>query len=273
MDVLEDLVDRFDGRAAIYARRLDVSAEIIVGDVDRRYPTGSAAKALVLLAYAHLVAEGDLDPGSRVEVREDYRDERKGSGVLRHLDAGLRPTLEDCATLMMMVSDNVATDLVLDAVGGPDAVNAVLAHLGVGDAAVTSPTVWVLPPGQFGMASPRGLASAWEVLAHDGLVAARCRAITWRHQHLAGFARYVPFQPDLPDFGMASTLGLWSKSGAYPTVSCEAGLFETGTASWVLAVMADEVADWGNGPAAAGPTLRAEVARAVFDRWGRGSGG
>ncbi len=37
-----------------------------------------------------------------------------------------------------------------------------------------------------------------------------------------------------------------------------------------LAVMADEVADWGNGSAAAGPTLRAEVSRAVFDAWGAG---
>lgn len=51
-------------------------------------------------------------------------------------------------------------------------------------------------------------------------------------------------------------------------MSCEAGLFETDHASWVLAVMADDVSDWGNGPAAAGPTLRAEVSRAVFDQWG-----
>ena len=38
-------------------------------------------------------------------------------------------------------------------------------------------------------------------------------------------------------------------------------------------VMADEVADWGSGSAAAGPTLRAEVSRAVYDAWGGGGPG
>jgi hypothetical protein len=50
----------------------------------------------------------------------------------------------------------------------------------------------------------------------------------------------------------------------------EGGLFQTSEATWVLAVMADQLADWGNGAAAAGPTLRAEVARAVFETWANG---
>lgn len=267
MEAVAALVRAFDGRAAAYGRRLDTGESFEVGEVDRDFPTGSAAKLLVLLAYASLVEAGRLRPDERVEVDAAYRDARGGSGVLRHLDAGLRPTLEDCATLMMIVSDNVATDLLLDAVGGPDVVNDVVAGLGCTAARVTSPTVWVLPPGQFGMASPRGLAEAWAPLDADGPLAARAKRITWRHQHREGFARHVPFAPDLPDFGLPSRLRLWSKAGSYPSVSCEAGLFETDGARWVLAVMADEVADWGNGSAAAGPTLRAEVARAVHDAW------
>jgi len=64
---------------------------------------------------------------------------------------------------------------------------------------------------------------------------------------------------------------MWSKAGSYPAVSCEGGLFETDDATWVLAVMAQDVADWGSGSAAAGPTLRAEVSRAVFGAVGRRS--
>lgn len=268
MDALAALVDAVDGRAAVYARHLDTGEEVRVGDVEHRFPTGSAAKQVVLLAYASAVADGTLDSTRRTVIDARYRDARPGSGVLRHLDAGLQPTLQDCATLMMIVSDNVATDLLLDALGGPDRVNEAACRLGIGDARVTSPTVWALPPAQFGMASPRGLASLWEPLAGGGAIAERCRAITWRHQHREGFARSVPFSPDLPDFGMTSPLSLWSKAGSYPTVSCEAGLFETDHARWVLAVMADGLADWGNGADAAGPTLRATVARRVFDTWG-----
>jgi beta-lactamase class A len=271
VDDVADLVRAFDGRAAVFARRLDAQRSVEVGEVDRAFPTGSAAKLFVLLAYAQLVADGGVRPDERVLLEAPYRDARGGSGVLRHLAAGLQPTLEDCATLMMIVSDNVATDLLLDAIGGPATVRAVMERLGCGDVAVTSPTVWALPPEQFGMASPRGLAEAWTPLDGAGALADRCRRITWRHQHREGFARHVPFSPDLPDFGMTSALRLWSKSGSYPSVSCEAGLFETDHARWVLAVMADEVRDRRSGSTGAGPTLRAEVSRIVFDAWGGGS--
>ena len=267
MDEVHALVGEFDGRAAVYGRHLGTGAEVVVGDVGRPFPTGSAAKQLVLLAFADAVAAGAIDPDVRVEVTEAYRDARPGSGVLRYCAAGLEPTLQDCATLMMIVSDNVATDLVLDALGGPDAVNTTAERLGVEGASVTSSTVWAIPPDQFGMATPRGLVQAWLPLATEGPVADLCRAITWRHQHREGFARLVPFSPDLPDFGMRSPLRLWSKAGSYPTVSCEAGLFETDHARWILAVMADEVTDWGSGSAAAGPTLRAQVSRVVFETW------
>ncbi len=268
MQEVHDLAGAVDGQVAVYGRRLDTGESFAVGAVDERFPTGSAAKFLVLLAFADHVARGLVDPATRVTLDGPYRDRRLGSGVLRHLGDGLEVTLHDCATLMMIVSDNVATDLLLDALGGPDVVNAATADLGCHDVDVTSPTVWVMPPGQFGMASPRGLADAWASLALDGAASERCRSITWRHQQREGFARLVPFAPDLPDFDLVSKLGLWSKAGSYPTVSCEAGLFETADATWVLAVMARHLRDRGNGSAAAGPTLRACVSKVVYDAWG-----
>ena len=269
MDAIRRMVEDVEGVAAVYARRLDTGEEVVVGDVDEAFPTGSAAKVLVLLAYAMATGCGSLSAGQRVALTASYQADRKGSGVLRFLDPGLAPTLADCATLMMIVSDNVATDVVLDALGGADSVNGVVRSLGCHDAELTSDTVWVMPPGQFGMASPRGLAQAWALLAEPTPLDEVCKAMTWRHQHREGFARRVPFRPDLPDFGLASPLRLWSKAGSYPSVSCEAGLFETDGATWVAAVMGRDLADLRAGSTGAGPTLRAEVSRALFDAWGR----
>lgn len=265
-----ELVSGCGGQAAVHAACLGDGREVMVGEVDRLFPTGSAGKLFVLLAFADAVEAGTLDPYQRVVVTDPYRDARMGSGVLRHLGAGLEPTLADCATLMVIVSDNVATDLLLDALGGPAAVNATMERLECRDVEVTSSTVWVMPPGQFAMASPRGLAQAWALLADDGPVAQRCRAVAWRQQQREGFGRLVPFSPDMGDFGLTSPLGLWSKAGSYPTVSCEGGLFETEAATWVLAVMAEDLDDWGSGSASAGPTLRAEAAKVVYDAWHQG---
>ena len=53
-----------------------------------------------------------------------------GSGVLQDLSEGLHLTLQDAVTLMMTVSDNTATNLVLDVLT-TDAVNARMESLGL----------------------------------------------------------------------------------------------------------------------------------------------
>jgi beta-lactamase class A len=42
-----------------------------------------------------------------------------GAGVLRYLDDGLSPTLDDLAWLMIIVSDNSATAMLVEALGDP----------------------------------------------------------------------------------------------------------------------------------------------------------
>ena len=46
-------------------------------------------------------------------------DRSPGSGVLKELASGLRPTVRDLATLMIIISDNTATDMLYRLVG-PD---------------------------------------------------------------------------------------------------------------------------------------------------------
>ena len=50
-------------------------------------------------------------------------DRAGGSGVLKACDGGLELTLGDLLRLMIVVSDNTATNMLMDILGGPDAIN------------------------------------------------------------------------------------------------------------------------------------------------------
>jgi beta-lactamase class A len=81
-----------------------------------RLPSASLIKLPILAAFWATVEAGRLDPSERVGLSaEALRVE--GTGVLKALAPGLQPTWHDLATLMITVSDNVATNLVIDRLG------------------------------------------------------------------------------------------------------------------------------------------------------------
>ncbi|MBO4556965.1 MAG: serine hydrolase, partial [Elusimicrobiales bacterium] len=59
-----------------------------------------------------------------------------GSGVIEHLTPGMRLTAKDLATLMIIVSDNTATNICIDLCGGLPAINAHIGRLGIKNASV-----------------------------------------------------------------------------------------------------------------------------------------
>jgi beta-lactamase class A len=94
------------------------------------FPAASLIKLPILAAFWDAAAKGRLDPAARVTVGPDAV--TAGSGVLRTLAPGLRPTWADLATLMIVVSDNVATNLLLDRLG-LEPVQAWIDAAGLGD--------------------------------------------------------------------------------------------------------------------------------------------
>lgn len=81
----------------------------------RRLPSASLIKLPILAAFWERVEARRLDPAERVTISNEARVE--GTGVLTMLSPGLEPTWSDLATLMITVSDNVATNLIIDRLG------------------------------------------------------------------------------------------------------------------------------------------------------------
>jgi beta-lactamase class A len=102
------------------------------------FPTASTMKVPVLYALYRLAEAGEIDLAARVRI--DRGDRVPGSGVLQYLDVGLEPTVRDLAELMIIVSDNYATDLLYGMIGR-ERLAATLADLGL-DGTHLPHTIW-----------------------------------------------------------------------------------------------------------------------------------
>jgi beta-lactamase class A len=114
---------------AVYAEHL-TTGETIAIDADAPYETFSVIKVPVMAEVMRRVKQGRLSLDTRVKLRLDQR--RIPSGVLYALDPGLAPTIRDLLTLMIIVSDNEATDALADLVGREE-VTRFMASLGLGE--------------------------------------------------------------------------------------------------------------------------------------------
>jgi beta-lactamase class A len=100
------------GRAGAYARDADGN-ELFRHDEDEVFPSASVIKLPLVMALYADAARGLVDLDERIEVGEPV----DGSGVLRHL-GDLGPlSLRDLAMLAMIVSDNTATNRLIERFG------------------------------------------------------------------------------------------------------------------------------------------------------------
>jgi beta-lactamase class A len=97
---------------------------------DRRFRAASTIKVPIMIEAYREIERGGLTLGDQYSLRDE--DRIPGSGVLGHLHAGLELTLADLLFLMIAVSDNTATNLILDRVG-LEAVNTTMQSLGMSD--------------------------------------------------------------------------------------------------------------------------------------------
>lgn len=119
----------YPGTAALVVEDLS-GARLYAHAAERVFPAASTIKVPLLIRALQQVQAGTLDLTARIPMQAE--DRVGGSGVLHELAPGLAPTVLDLLTLMIVVSDNTATNLVIEAVGGDD-LNAWLAHAGIGD--------------------------------------------------------------------------------------------------------------------------------------------
>ena len=111
---METFFSGLNGSIGVMVDHLDT--DLTLGyNADELYPTASTFKSPLIYELYRQAEEGKVDLTERVTLSHGNR--VPGSGVLQDLDEGLQPTIRDLAELMIIVSDNWATDLIYNRVG------------------------------------------------------------------------------------------------------------------------------------------------------------
>lgn len=123
---IEEVVSAIDGRMGVCVKDLASGEEIGIR-LDVPLPMASVCKVPILVAAYRAHDAGLLELSERIEFTEECR--CFGSGLFNAFDPGFRPTIHDLLLMMIVVSDNAATDLVLERLT-PEGVTATMRELG-----------------------------------------------------------------------------------------------------------------------------------------------
>lgn len=135
LDDPPESIEEANQRLAEFGTLGMLSAEIVDGQCvpgqvvspDDPVPLGSVAKLYVLAALGEAIESGELAWDDEVEIRDELKS--IPTGILQDRPAGEMVTVREMAELMISISDNTATDHLIDLLGR-ETVESVMAEYG-----------------------------------------------------------------------------------------------------------------------------------------------
>ncbi len=263
----------FSGTVGVWGRRLP-AGEVLAVRADEPFETASAIKTLIMATAFRRVRDG-LDA---LDAPVTYAPEHAvlGSGVLRELTPGLGLPLRDVLALMITVSDNIATNMIIDRVGGVPAVNAEAGRQGLGRTRLLARLDFESGANDrgFGRSTPAEMGLLYERLHAGACVGPdedrQMIEILLRQQFNTALTRELPYEWIAPPHirGQAPLLRIASKSGAWEGCRCDCGLFFGPGGDYVLGVWSRGCADLRFHVDNEAMRVLPRVSRLVWEAWG-----
>ncbi|MGH9721377.1 MAG: DUF6454 family protein [Bryobacteraceae bacterium] len=252
---------------SVHAKNLDTGQTFDLRG-DERVRTASTIKLPIMAGVFAAVAQGRAGWNDPLVLRQE--DKVTGTGVLREFASGLRFPLRDLVNLMIVVSDNTATNLVLDRVGA-DFVNAEMDKLGLpGTRALRKVLARGAQAGHsreglreeykrfgLGVSTPHEMVKLLEKLARGEVVSPEASremlAILQRQQFKDGIGR------QLPGGDVAS------KSGSLDRLRSDVGLVRSLGGRIAIAITVDDMLRTDYSPENAGSILISRLTGMLLD--------
>jgi beta-lactamase class A len=260
----------YHGKVALYAKNLTTGESVSI-DPDRPVQTASVIKLPLMLQAFEQVKAGKLNLSQPLILTKD--NQVPGSGVLQFMDPGLKLTLKDTITLMMILSDNTATNMVIDAVGLKPT-DAMLVRMGMKNTwfykKVFKPTTEPMPPDQkkfgLGKTTAEEMAGVLETIYRcdigDRPLCLQMITIMRNQQYQAMIPRYLQRKDTSEDLSAIA-----DKVGELDDVRNDVALVYTTRGPVIISIFTYDNADQSWTPENKGETLIGRMAQAIVNQW------
>ena len=288
-DQVGAIVKAFRGEMGVAAIDLRTGETIAVG-ADARFPTASTIKTAVMIEAWQQAADGRLSMDTTLTLRD--ADKVGGAGVLRGMHDGLALTVADLIHLMIVLSDNTATNILIGRLGTAR-INEQLDSYGLKDTRLFRPTFRdgrpdVLPELErefgLGMTTPREMARLMALIAEGKAVSREASdamlATLRRQQDRAMIPRLLPADDRIQIGNKTGTdeekvekvESHAAKDGVKRHVRADAAIVTGPDFSYVIAIYARQVEDtrWSVDNDAL--TTGARVSKLIYDYVSRKQG-
>jgi len=270
---LDQLAASHEGKVAFFAKDLATGATVAV-DADRPVQTASVIKLALFLQAFEQVKAGKIHLEDKMELTK--ANQVAGSGILAFMDTGLNLTLKDTLSLMVMLSDNTATNMTIDKVGLKPT-NQMLADMGLKNTyfykkvyvKATEPLPADFKQFGLGKTTPREMAAVMEYIYNckigDAKLCDTMKFILRNQQYRAMIPRYL----ELPDTSEdLSAIG--DKIGMLDAVRDDVAFVITPKSTIIISAFTYDNKDQTWTPENKAEILIGKMAKDVVDAWGGG---
>lgn len=256
----------YNGKMGIYID--DLKGHKIEFNSLEKFETASSIKSFILMDLFEQVENGTKDLNEILTYeKEDYVD---GSGVLNSLDSGVEMTAINIARLMIIVSDNVATNIMIRYLG-IDHINETIKKYGFSDTVLHN-KIDFEKYRQLGTSTPQDYGKLFSQLAKGEIVSkkaseAMIEVFKMQHYNSMLVRDFPQYYLDPDNFGDEEVISVASKSGSMNACRNDGGIVFTPYGPYVIVLFNKEFYDPLYYPNHDATVYGGRVSRLIFDQF------
>lgn len=256
----------YAGKMSIYVN--DLKGNKVEINSHEKFETASSIKVFILADLFKQSEEGKKDLNEKLTYTK--RNYVNGSGVLNSLDEGVEMTAINFAKLMIIVSDNIATNILIDYLG-LDNINETIRELGFKDTFLHNKIDFDKYE-KLGTSTPSDYGRFFELLALKELISENASKqmidiLKMQHYNSMIVRDFPQYYLDSEDTGDEELISVASKSGSMDACRNDGGIVFTPYGEYVIVMFNKEFHDSLYYPNHDSTVYGGKVSRLIFDQY------